>query len=187
VRPARPDDVAAVRRIGVDAGRRFAEIPDPRVARCADDPPFEADELLPAIAEGCLWVAVHPARTGGDEPVGFLLAVLLDGSLHVEELAVAPAHERAGHGGRLLEAADGAAWSLGRPALTLTTFADVPWNRPYYERRGFRVLDEVDLDDELRRIREDEAGHGLDPATRVVMARPTRGRDDDSTPSGASS
>ena len=25
--------------------------------------------------------------------------------------------------------------------VTLQTFVDVPWNRPWYERRGFRVVD----------------------------------------------
>ena len=29
----------------------------------------------------------------------------------------------------------------GYPRITLSTFRDVPWNRPFYERRGFRVVD----------------------------------------------
>lgn len=56
-------------------------------------------------------------------------------------------------------------------ALTLTTFSDVPWNRPYYERLGFRVLDEVELSPGLRRIRREEAQRGLDRWGRVAMRR----------------
>jgi len=31
------------------------------------------------------------------------------------------------------------------PALTLTTFAEVPWSAPYYERCGFRPLADAEL------------------------------------------
>jgi hypothetical protein len=38
------------------------------------------------------------------------------------------------------------AWAQrhGLAALTLTTFTDVPWNMPYYERLGFRHLCDID-------------------------------------------
>ena len=54
--------------------------------------------------------------------------------------------------------------------LTLTTFTDVPWNRPYYERLGFTVLD--DLGPELAALvaHEHEAIPG--DAERVAMVRP---------------
>jgi hypothetical protein len=38
---------------------------------------------------------------------------------------------------RIRSASDGQA--------TLTTFEHVPWNAPYYRRRGFRVLDDGEL------------------------------------------
>jgi hypothetical protein len=59
----------------------------------------------------------------------------------------------------------------GLDAVTLTTFRDVAWNAPYYERCGFRVLDETELGPGLRRVRDTEAAHGLDPARRVCMRR----------------
>jgi len=46
----------------------------------------------------------------------------------------------------------------GLPALTLTTFAYVPWNAPCYARCGFRVLDDAEITPGLRAIREQEAG-----------------------------
>jgi hypothetical protein len=59
----------------------------------------------------------------------------------------------------------------GVPALTLTTFRDVPWNAPYYARIGFRVLVEAELTQGLRGIRDAEAAHGLDRWPRVCMRR----------------
>jgi hypothetical protein len=63
------------------------------------------------------------------------------------------------------------AWAGGNslPAITLTTFSDVPWNRPLYEHLGFTVIAENDLGPELRAVREHEATLGLDPAMRVCM------------------
>ena len=55
------------------------------------------------------------------------------------------------------------------PAVTLTTFRDVPWNAPYYERLGFRSLSETELTPELAEVRAREAEPGLDPETRVCM------------------
>lgn len=57
----------------------------------------------------------------------------------------------------------------GLTALTLTTFTDVPWNAPYYARLGFRALSESELTPGLRRIRAEEAAHGLARWPRVCM------------------
>jgi GNAT superfamily N-acetyltransferase len=54
----------------------------------------------------------------------------------------------------------------------LTTFRDVPWNRPFYERLGFRVVAGAELSAALRAIVEDETRRGLDPSRRIVMERP---------------
>jgi hypothetical protein len=59
----------------------------------------------------------------------------------------------------------------GIAALTLTTFSQVPWNAPYYERCGFRCLDEAELTPGLRAIRRHEAEMGLDRWPRLCMRR----------------
>ncbi len=59
----------------------------------------------------------------------------------------------------------------GVPALTLTTFTEVPWNAPYYARCGFRLLDDAELTPGLREIRAHEAAHGLDRWPRACMLR----------------
>ena len=59
----------------------------------------------------------------------------------------------------------------GLDAITLTTFTDVVWNGPYYERCGFRLLAESELTPGLRAIRAEEAAHGLDRWPRACMRR----------------
>jgi hypothetical protein len=71
----------------------------------------------------------------------------------------------------MLEHAAGRAAAGGLPALTLTTFAEVPWNAPYYERCGFRRLAEAELTAGLREVRRREAELGLDRWPRVCMLR----------------
>jgi GNAT superfamily N-acetyltransferase len=100
------------------------------------------------------------------------VADVVDGNLHVEEVAVVPDAGGQGHGTALLDAAAAAARAGGHPAVTLTTFADVPFNRPWYERRGFSVVPADAIGPELAARMREEAELGLDPAIRVCMRRP---------------
>ncbi len=81
---------------------------------------------LPMLAArqqaGRLWVAAADA----DEPVAYLMADVVDGCLHVEQVTVHPDHARRGLGRTLLDHAAGQAAADGIAALTLTTFAHVP-------------------------------------------------------------
>ncbi|WP_231929553.1 hypothetical protein [Micromonospora inositola] len=66
-----------------------------------------------------------------------------------------------------------AGWAAdqGLPALTLTTFRNVPWNGPYYARCGFRELTGAQVTPGLTELLAAEAAMGLDPAERVAMRR----------------
>jgi hypothetical protein len=55
--------------------------------------------------------------------------------------------------------------------MTLMTFRDVPWNRPYYERLGFRVVDEPQLTNGPRELQAHEAALGINRWPRVAMRR----------------
>ena len=52
-----------------------------------------------------------------------------------------PEHMRKGVGSRLIETVCRWARDAGHAKITLSTFRDVPWNRPFYESRGFQVVD----------------------------------------------
>lgn len=101
----------------------------------------------------------------GRPPVGFALVGEVDGNVHLDQLAVHPVHEGKGLGTALLEAV----CALGD--VTLTTFRDVPWNAPWYARRGFHVLDSAEWGPELDALVAHEHELGIEVAPRVVMRR----------------
>ena len=150
--------------IGRAAGLAFRGIGMPEIA---DDEPPGLDELAAYQRAGRAWVTV--GQNG--RLVACLLADLVDGSMHVEQVSVHPDCAHRGVGRSLLQHAAVRAALAGLPALTLITFSQVPWNAPYYERCGFRRLGEAELTPGLREIRRREAGHGLDRWPRVGMRR----------------
>jgi GNAT superfamily N-acetyltransferase len=164
IRPARADDVPTLRSIEVAAGLAFLDLD---MAKVAGDEPLPAEVLASFLRAGLAWVVADSA----DHPVAYLIAEPVDGCLHVEQVSVHPDHARRGLGRRLIDQAALAAAGLGLPALTLTTFVDVPWNGPYYLRCGFRYLTPGQETPGLRAIRAHEAGHGLDAWPRACMRR----------------
>ncbi|WP_240779045.1 GNAT family N-acetyltransferase [Nonomuraea zeae] len=107
----------------------------------------------------------------GEPPAGFALIGWVDGNLHLDQLAVHPESMRQGIGGRLVTAVIEHARAAGAPAVTLTTYRDVPWNAPWYERHGFAVMPEAEWGPELRALVEHERELGIEVAPRVVMRR----------------
>ncbi|WP_307814359.1 GNAT family N-acetyltransferase [Nocardioides baculatus] len=73
----------------------------------------------------------------GDPAVGFAHVRFLDAHAHLDQLSVRPEHMRQGIGTALVEAAAERAALKGHGSLTLTTYADLPWNAPFYARNGF--------------------------------------------------
>ncbi|MFB9882998.1 GNAT family N-acetyltransferase [Planobispora siamensis] len=114
-----------------------------------------------------------PSRVlvAGEPPIGFAMFGWVDGNVHLDQLAVHPDHGRRGVGGRLVGALCAHAASLGVPAVTLTTFRDVPWNAPWYGRHGFAVLDPAEWGPELDALVAHERELGIELAPRVAMRR----------------
>lgn len=164
IRLARADDLPALRDIERAAGKAFADID---MAFVAEDEPPSIEMLRTFQQAGRAWVSVDQH----DRPVAYLIAELVDGDAHIEQVSVHPDHRGERLGLRLIEHLGGWARDHGARALTLTTFTEVAWNGPYYERCGFRPLDESELTPGLRRVRAAEAAHGLDRWPRATMRR----------------
>jgi GNAT superfamily N-acetyltransferase len=162
IEPARAEDLTELARVELAANALFAGRP---VAGVVANDATGMDELAHAHAAGLLWVA----RVPGGPPIGFALLELVDGAVHLEEIDVDPAHGQRGVGRALLDAVVAWAKRAGHPALTLTTFRDIPWNAPFYARAGFRVLPPGEVGPGLAALVREEAARGLDPAERVVM------------------
>ncbi|CAN5466318.1 GNAT family N-acetyltransferase [soil metagenome] len=162
LRPAAPADGPALQAIERRAGEAFRTV---GLELVADDEPPSLDVLTAYAAAGRAFVAVDH----GGAPIGYVLLDVVDGCAHVEQVSVDPEHQGEGVGRALLDRASSWAREADRAAVTLTTFADVPWNRPLYEHLGFRVLDEGEVGPGLEAVRAVESAHGLDPARRVCM------------------
>lgn len=101
-----------------------------------DDHPFaraEAVRWSQSIDQGLVYVAMD----ANGQSVGFAVCSLVDDEPYLDQLSVLPLHMRQGIAskliGRVLQ------WSAERP-LWLTTYSSLPWNKPYYERHGFKVV-----------------------------------------------
>ncbi|MEK9522938.1 GNAT family N-acetyltransferase [Streptomyces sp. NPDC087908] len=169
IRAAAPAELPLLQDIERAAGEPFRTL---GMAAIADDDPLPLDVLDSYRRAGRAWVAVDAA----DRPVAYLLTDTVDGSAHIEQVSVHPDAARRGVGRALIEHLAATAGEQGLTALTLTTFAEVPWNAPYYARLGFRALADSDpaLTEGLRAISRAEAAHGLSAWPRVCMRREVR-------------
>lgn len=164
VRLAGPEDLDQLPAIERAAATRFGD----SLPRSVLSHVTPADVLEAAQRAGLLWVALEPEGT----PVGFAVASAHGRRMHLGELDVLPEHGRRGVGTALVEAVEHYALMSGCTEITLTTFADVPWNAPFYAGVGFEAIPEEELDAELRRRLSDETALGLDRSRRMAMRKP---------------
>lgn len=162
IRRARLGELPRLPAIESAAGRRFEGIV--ALAEVPEDPTPLA-ELRDAAANGWLWVAV----VAGAQIAGFAYGFVLDGAFHLEEIDVLPEWGERGIGTALVRTMVGVAAAAGLPAVTLTTFRDVPWNAPFYAKLGFHELDAAAWTPRLAEVVRDEARRGLAPHLRLVM------------------
>ncbi|RZK84470.1 MAG: GNAT family N-acetyltransferase [Methylobacterium sp.] len=161
LRAATTSEIERVREIERASASRFVGTAR---AALADDEPTDAATLAQRIGAGGLLVAEQDG-----EAVAFVMFRQVEGCGYIEQIDVLPSHERLGIGARLIEAVGEVARGRGWPALTLSTFKDVPFNAPYYRRLGFADV-EV-LTPGMAEIRAEHEARGLDEASRVFMRR----------------
>jgi GNAT superfamily N-acetyltransferase len=106
--------------------------------------------------------------------LGFAALDSLDGEPYLDQLAVQRAFMRRGVGQLLLEQAVAWAERQKGDALRLTTYAHLPFNRPYYERHGFVVVAEVECGSGIRHHLEEQRRALPTPSERVAMRRSLR-------------
>jgi GNAT superfamily N-acetyltransferase len=136
---------------------------------------FEATGIWPLPPASPAAIAAIEQRTratlvAGRPPVGIARLEVVDGHAHLGQVSVLPEYGRLGIGTDLVEASIEWARDNGYDVLTLTTFADVPFNARWYQRLGFRcVPDHEALGPQLAGIVDQE--RDLEPlGTRVVMS-----------------
>jgi GNAT superfamily N-acetyltransferase len=164
LRRARPEELADLPDVEHLAGQQFLHSAHPSVTQL---PVQSLEQLHEYQRSGGVWVAV----TNDGDIAAFAVCKEVDGAIFIGELDVHPAHARQGLGGAVLGLLGQWARARGYPALLLTTFRDVQWNAPYYQRLGFHILRDEELGPGLRAIRAHETELGLPPESRVCMRR----------------
>lgn len=104
------------------------------------------------------------------EAVGFAAMDEVDGALYLDQLSVRRRAMGRGVGSALLERVIDRA---GGPVL-LTTYGHLPFNQPFYARRGFERVPEAAWGEETRAIVAEQRAALPDPGERVVMRHPGR-------------
>ena len=130
---------------------------------------------LPQVGDaagGEVFTGAAAVLVAGRPPVGFARLELVGGVAHLEQLSVDPASARRGVGTALVRACCDWAVANRFGEVTLTTFAQVPFNAPFYARLGFTVIEDAALPEPLAQLRRHEARIGLDAlGPRVAMRR----------------
>ena len=173
IRYPRTDELGRLREIEVAAGGLFASVGMDDISD-HEPPPVEVFERYRRA--GRAWVATDPTEDtdGDDRLVAYLIVDLVDGNAHIEQVSVDPSSSHRGIGRSLIDHTEGWAAARGIQALTLTTFAEVPWNGPYYLRCGFIPLANADMGPELAAHWDEELARGLGRHPRLAMIRQVR-------------
>lgn len=163
VRAARGADVAAMPALEQSAGELFRDIPG--LAHVADGDNLSEQRYRALVAGG--WCRVAEDSRG--DLCGFLCAERHGAELHICELGVRADRQRLGIGRHLMTVTIRAATRRRVEAVTLTTFSDLAWNAPFYERLGFRRLPRRNAGARLSAILRSEAEAGLPARRRCAM------------------
>ena len=130
----------------------------------ADGDEMSAEDHRPFAVQGLVWVAEDAGRL-----IGFATCEAFEHELHLSELAVRQDAQGRGAGRALIAAVVDEARARDLPEVTLTTFRDIPWNAPFYERCGFVEIPEAEFGEFLTLVRAKETEIGLDVANRCAM------------------
>ncbi|MCI1020074.1 GNAT family N-acetyltransferase [Microbacterium sp. C5A9] len=158
IRSAAADDAQIIRMIETQADALLTD------SLGAPEWPPAGDALERLGAPGFVLILEDPDDSS---PVGFVHVLDADGHAHLEQLSVLPSSGRQGFGRLLVDAALREARERGYTRITLRTYAEVPWNAPFYASCGF--LESLPETAFQRGLVETEAGLGLDRYGRRVQ------------------
>ena len=164
IRRPRPDEIRLLPQIEKQADERFRRV---GLQLVVDMQGQSTKALQRSWRRGLLWVATGPT----ERPVGFAFMKIERGIAWLDQLSVFDRWQGRGLGTALIDQAQATARTFGYDKLHLTTYRDVPWNRPFYLRRGFAELDRGELTRAMRLVLTTEVQHGHPVWQRAVMAR----------------
>ena len=156
-------DIPQLIAIEHSANQAFAQIP--QLKWLAESAVMSSDQHLDLIQNHDAFVAVNTKN----QAVGFLYAEKQAQDLYIIELDVAAEYQQQGIGRQLMTYTLDFARQQGFQAVTLTTFTDVAWNRPFYEKLGFKQLNVQNLKPYLKQKIAHEIEQGFIRESRCAM------------------
>lgn len=163
IRKTFPSDIPLLIEIEYSANQAFAQIP--QLKWLAESAVMSSDQHLDLIQNHDAFVAVNVQN----QVIGFLYAEKQAQDLYIIELDVAAEYQQQGIGRQLMTYMIDFAKQQGFQAVTLTTFTDVAWNRPFYEKLGFELLNPQNLKPYLKQKINNEVEHGFVRDSRCAM------------------
>ena len=159
VRSGTVNDVPLLAAIELAAGRLFppSRIPDP-------DHTYPVAELMRAANEGLLFVVEADGAV-----VGFATCSRTGDRLHLDEVSVHPEQGRRGYGRALVQRVIEAARERELVGVSLTTFADIAWNGPFYASMGFSEVAESEQDRVLIDALASERALGMTERVAMIL------------------
>lgn len=154
IRQALEENIASIIAIDSSATVKFGTIP-----ALAD---LASDQESPEKIQQWLRVGRVYLLEADAEPLGFVAAHQIDSVIHIDEIAVMSDSQGKGIGKMLLNAVVGWAKEISCQAdvwaarVTLTTYADVPWNGPWYRKFGFKEIEAQSIGSWLVAVENEE-------------------------------
>lgn len=164
IRAARRHEIALLPQIENAADERYVRL---GLRQVLTMPPASVASLEQGRRDGRLWVAVSPLN----RVVGFALMKFPGGTAWLDQLSVLDRWQGRGLGAALIDRTARHARELGQDKLYLSTYLGVPWNAPFYERRGFASLPRGEWPSAFRLQFMIENSHGHPPWRRTIMQR----------------
>lgn len=141
---ARESDLPFLNGIELSAAAIFPRGALPDIVRTEAVP---AETLAAAMLAGRLFVC----RNDCGQPVGYAFWQEYGNSALLAQIDVLPQYGRCGRGKALVERIIADVAGAGLRDLYLTTFENIPWNAPFYQKIGFRI---TERDEQPRFIRD---------------------------------
>lgn len=138
IRQATQSDAEEICEIARSATERFTTIP--ALADLLEHEDISPPGVYEWLDQGRICLV-----TDGGRIMGFAAAHPVDRSLYIDEISVWSRDQGRGIGGLLMTvlfewARERQRSGVAEARVSLTTYADVPWNGPWYARRGFREV-----------------------------------------------
>ncbi|WP_169753910.1 GNAT family N-acetyltransferase [Photobacterium aquae] len=166
VRRAEFEDITNINQIEKRAGNAFSSMPMDFLCSLPQEIPLHSYGFYEKkIRSNELFVAEIENKV-----VGFICISNIneESAIHVSEFAVDYTYQKRRIGFQLINVVIELAKKKHK-SITLTTFSNVPWNAPFYEKLGFVTIDKSQLNERLVLLLAQESEMGLPKEYRCAM------------------